>query len=193
MNVTSLPLKGTEDPDGSGDHAPASIPTTIAFPHLFNRIADIIVMYNGNGFNGSAYEAVFYYCIQEFSTNVTNGVVQTSQTWSWVNDTDSNGAEPLSDFPTTLLTDPLHGGNYGVQPEAVWAIRNFTNEIMTGEVTFEDTVAYSSGFVHVVGLLGGVFNDHGDFSSLQPPQQTVNGRLALEAVMQNIARSLSNK
>ena len=93
-NVTSLPLKDLESTDSS-THLPAQIPTTIALPQLFNRIADFIIMYNGNGINGGVYEAVLYYCIQEFSTNVTNGVIQTSQIRAWANDSDSNGVETL--------------------------------------------------------------------------------------------------
>ena len=193
VNVTSLPLKGIEATDGSGIYLPTQIPTTIAFPHLFNRIADIIIMYIDENTNGTAYEAVLYYCIQEFSTNMTNGILQTAQIGAWANDSESNGVEPLQDFPTTILMDPYDGRNYTVAPTAMWAIRNFTNEVMTGTAQFDQGAVYSSGFAHVVSLLGGIFTDKGDMSSTQTPQQTVDGRLALEVVMENIAQSLSNE
>ena len=69
-----------------------------------------------------------------------------------------------------VLMDPYDGRNYSVKPAAVWAIRNFTNEVMTGQVTFNGTATYSSGFAHVVGLLGGVFTDKGYLSSISSPQ-----------------------
>ena len=188
LNVTSLPLKPQELLEGSEVQSLK----TIAFPHVHNRAADIILMYNYESTIARAYEAVFYYCIQDFSTNFTNGVLQTSIDNIWADDSNSNGPELFLDQkPNITLTAPDEPRLYTVHSPSVWAIRNFTNQVMTGQVTFDGVATYTTDVARAFSLLGGVLVQ--DKEPATPPQQTINGRLALEVVMENIARSLSNK
>ena len=137
-------------------------------------------MYNHNGNVGRAYEAVFYYCIQEFNTTVTNSILETVQTNAWANESDPDAVDGyLSDAPVAILKDPYDDTEYEVDGNTMWAIRNFTNQVMTGWFKFEngiyggDAAWYSTDFARAFSLLGGVH-----LPAATTPQQTIGGQLA---------------
>ena len=164
-------------------------PMTLAFPHYLNRVADVFLMYNSNRNLGWAYEVVFYYCIQEFSIEAADGVFSTTQTGFWANVSDSNVTDPIKELDEPYETNLKASDDdtlYTIELPALLAIRRFMNQMMTGQVIDDGYARSTTGFGRVFSSLGGVF------SGVTSPQQTSEGKLALEAIMQNIARSLSN-
>ncbi|CZR66752.1 uncharacterized protein PAC_16653 [Phialocephala subalpina] len=196
MFDTILSIAPVDVRDANGSPLQGGSNQTINFKSIQYPIADIFFSYtDGSSLNGTghsaAYEAIFYWCIKQFSTDVQGGISTTNSTRSFTNitriihDRDDSGLgwTPL-DTPsppsTLVLQAPGDSTVYQVSSSVTWAMTNFTEATLVGELTYFSPVTaryYTT-----------------DASSRFAPTDAnpLGNMTAISAIVNNIATSLTN-
>jgi hypothetical protein len=169
---------------------------SIAFQDIHYPIANVFLLApEGTTPNGSAYlltfETIFYWCVEEYNTTVTNGQPLTVVTNSWNNATLESAAEtslPNVEGQTRSASWQLNISVPG--DETPYVVSAFTSSAMTGQ-----TQSFLNGTMHGYDFPAPYYQYTSDtmrvlYTTQRAEDYTMPG---YPTIMSNIARSVSNR
>lgn len=122
---------------------------SIAFKNVSLPVADVFIIYTSsvedtlsNPANFSAVEFVLEWCVQDFTTNVTNGTASTQRFGSYTNFTTPNPQESSA----FLTARPNGGGNpvYMIEAQTHYILQNYFRGLFQGEANLTTNDASST-------------------------------------------------